>query len=231
MQPFLADGGETGALMRSHDWSDSPLGAPETWPPSLRSVVSLMLTSRFPMFVAWGPELAILYNDAYAPILGTRHPHAMGHPFREVWPEIWDDIEPLVARAMIGESTFHENLHLVTERHGFPEDTWHTLSYSPVRDESGTIGGMFCTCTETTEKVQADRRADFHVDLSERLGGLSEPRAIALAAAESLGTYIGADRVGYGGIDAAWPRARRGWPGRMRASRARPASWTRSARP
>jgi PAS domain S-box-containing protein len=125
----------------------------------------------------------------------------MGRPFREVWPEIWDDIGPLVASAMAGEATFHENLHLVMERHGHPEDTWYTLSYSPVRDDSGTIGGIFCACTETTEKVQADRRAHFHIELSERLSGLFEPRAIALAAAESLGAYIGTDRVGYGGID------------------------------
>jgi PAS domain S-box-containing protein len=199
---FLADGGEMGALMRSHDWSTSPLGAPDTWPPSLRAVVSLMLTSRFPMFVAWGTELAFLYNDCYAPILGAKHPHALGRPFREVWVEIWHDLGPLAAKAMTGEATFHENLHLVMERHGFPEDTWYTFSYSPIRDEDDAIGGIFCTCTETTEKVHANRRADFHVELSERLGGLSEPRAIALAVAESLGTHIGTDRVGYGSIDA-----------------------------
>jgi PAS domain S-box-containing protein len=201
MPAFLADGGETGALVRFHDWSISPLGTPETWPPSLRTVVSLMLTSKFPMFVAWGPELAFLYNDAYAPILGAKHPQAMGRPFREVWAEIWDDLEPLVAKAMAGEATFHENLHLVMERHGFPEDTWYTFSYSPVSDEHGAIGGMFCTCTETTEKVQADRRAAFHVELSEHLGRLAEPRAVALAAATALGSHFGVARVGYGAID------------------------------
>jgi PAS domain S-box-containing protein len=198
---FLADGGEIGALMRSHDWSHAPLGTPDTWPPSLRTVVSLLLTSKFPMFVAWGPQLAFLYNDAYAPILGRKHPHALGRPFREVWAEIWDDLEPLVAKAMTGEATFHENLHLVMERHGFPEDTWYTFSYSPIRDAGGIVAGMYCVCTETTEKVQADRRAQFHIELSERLSGLSEPRAIALAAAAALGTYMGTDRVGYGGID------------------------------
>jgi PAS domain S-box-containing protein len=201
MPAFLVNGGETGALVRTHDWSTSPLGTPDTWAPSLRTVVSLMAASRFPMFVAWGPELAFLYNDAYAPILGAKHPQAMGRRFREVWAEIWDDLEPLVAKAMAGEATFHENLHLTMERHGFPEDTWYTFSYSPVSDEHGAIGGMFCTCTETTEKVQADRRATFHVELSERLSGLSEPRAIALAAAAALGTHLGVARAGYGGID------------------------------
>jgi PAS domain S-box-containing protein len=188
--------------MRACDWSTLPLGTPDTWPTSLRSIAGVVLASKFPMFVAWGPELAFLYNDGYASILGAKHPWALGRPFREVWPEIWHDIEPLVAKALAGEATFHENLHLVMERHGYPEDTWYTLSYSPIRDESGAVGGMFCACTETTEKVQADRRAQFHIELSERLGGLSEPRAIALASATALGTYLGVARSGYGGIDA-----------------------------
>ncbi len=198
---FPAGGGEMGALMRSRDWSGSPLGVPGTWPSSLRTVVSLMLASKFPMFVAWGPELAFLYNDGYASILGAKHPQALGRPFREVWAEIWDDLEPLVAKALGGEATFHENLHLIMERHGFPEDTWYTLSFSPVSDESGAVAGLFCACTETTEKVQADRRAAFHVDLSEHLGGLSDPRAISLAAATALGSHLGVARAGYGAID------------------------------
>ncbi|MXQ13891.1 PAS domain S-box protein [Microvirga makkahensis] len=201
MQPSLADGSETGVLMRTHDWSTSPLGSPDTWPPSLRTAASLVLTSKFPMFIAWGPELAFLYNDAYAPILGSKHPRALGRPFREVWAEIWHDVGPLVAKAMAGEATFHENMHLVMERHGFPEDTWYTFSYSPIRTEDGAVAGMFCSCTETTDKVQADRRANFHVELSERLSGLSEPRAAALAAAEALGTHIAAGRAGYGEMD------------------------------
>ncbi|WP_262297065.1 PAS domain S-box protein [Microvirga sesbaniae] len=151
---FLSGGGEMGALMRSHDWAASPLGQPERWPQSLRTVVSLMLTSKFPMFVAWGPHLAFLYNDGYRPIFGAKHPHALGLPFREVWSEIWPDIEPLVTKALAGEATFHEDLHLVMERNGYPEDTWYTFSYSPVRDETGGIGGMFCACTETTGEVK-----------------------------------------------------------------------------
>ncbi|MBQ0821307.1 PAS domain S-box protein [Microvirga sp. HBU67558] len=151
---FLSGGGEMGALMRAHDWTTSPLGQPEGWPQSLRTVVSLMLTSKFPMFVAWGPRLAFLYNDGYRPIFGAKHPHALGLPFREVWSEIWPDIEPLVTKALAGEATFHEDLHLVMERHGYPEDTWYTFSYSPVRDETGGIAGMFCACTETTGEVK-----------------------------------------------------------------------------
>jgi PAS domain S-box-containing protein len=197
---FLA-GGEMGALMRAHDWTTSPLGPLEDWPQSLKTVVSLMLTSKFPMFVAWGPKLAFLYNDGYRPIFGAKHPVALGLPFEEVWPEIWDDISPLVERALQGEATFHENLHLVMERNGYPEDTWYTFSYSPVRDETGQIAGMFCACTETTQKVLADNRLAFQLALEDRLRGLVDPQAMMLAAAEALGRHLGVARAGYGEID------------------------------
>jgi PAS domain S-box-containing protein len=160
---FLAGGGEAGALMRSMDWSTSPLGSPADWPQSLRSVVSLLLNSKFPMFVAWGPDLGFLYNDNYAEILGAKHPVAMGCRFKDVWSEIWGDIQPSISKAMAGEATFHEDLPLVIQRKGFDEQTYFTFSYSPVRDETGGIGGMFCACTETTKEVetraalQADR--------------------------------------------------------------------------
>ncbi|MGH7127697.1 MAG: PAS domain-containing protein, partial [Planctomycetaceae bacterium] len=163
-----------GALMRAHDWSTSPLGDPSTWPQSLRTTVGLMLNSRYPMFVAWGPQLAFLYNDGYRPIFVAKHPHTLGLPFAEVWSEIWHDVLPLVERALAGEPTFNENLHLVMERNGYPEDTWYTFSYSPVRDESGGIGGMFCACQETTEQILADRRRDFWLVLEERLRGLQD---------------------------------------------------------
>src|SRR6478672_7094462 len=123
---FLSGGGEVGALMRTHDWSTSPLGAPEQWPQSLRSVVGLILDSKFPMFVAWGPELGFIYNDAYAEILAGKHPAAFGGRFRDIWAEIWDDIWPLIEKAMAGESTWQENLPLVMNRRGYDEQTWFT---------------------------------------------------------------------------------------------------------
>ena len=155
---FLLGGGEMGARMWAFDWSTSPLGHPSIWPTSLRTAVSLMLGSLYPMFIAWGPRLTFLYNDAYRPIFGAKHPHTLGQPFESVWPEIWSDIQPLVKRAMDGEATFNENLHLVMERNGFPEDTWYTFSYSPVRDESGDVVGMFCACQETTGQILVERR-------------------------------------------------------------------------
>lgn len=155
---FLQGGGEMGALMRAHDWSRSSLGSPEDWPQSLRSVVGLMLTSHFPMFVAWGDELGFLYNDPYAQILGAKHPKALGARFHDIWSEIWSDISPLIDAALAGETAYRENLPLLMNRKGFEEQTWFTFSYSPVRDESGQVAGMYCTCTETTAQVLAEKQ-------------------------------------------------------------------------
>jgi PAS domain S-box-containing protein len=155
---WLAGGGELGGLMRAKDWAATPLGPVETWPQSLRTAVSILLNSRHPMFIAWGPRLGFLYNDGYAPIFGAKHPAALGGPFAEVWSEIWLDIKPLVDRALRGEPTWSENLQLIMERNGYPEETYFTFSYSPIYDETGGVGGMFCACTETTEVVLGERR-------------------------------------------------------------------------
>jgi len=157
MLDFLAGGGQTGALMRAHDWSESPLGAPESWPQSLRTVVGLLLQSQFPMFVAWGDALGFLYNDRYARILGTKHPGALGRRFQDIWSEIWPDISPLIDAAMSGRATYREDLPLVMNRKGYDEQTWFTFSYSPVRNESGKVAGMFCAVQETTRRVLAER--------------------------------------------------------------------------
>ena len=188
---FLDGGGEMGALMRAHDWSTSPLGPPESWPQSLRAVVSLMINSRYPMFVAWGPELAFLYNDGYRPIFGAKHPHTLGLPFRQVWSEIWDDIWPLIERALAGEATFNEDLHLVMERNGYPEDTWYSFSYSPVRDESGRVAGMFCACTETTQKVLAERRLKrLNDELERRVADALAERKILADIVEGTDAFV-----------------------------------------
>src|SRR5689334_3428472 len=154
---FLSGGGECGALMRSMDWSASPLGPPTSWPQSLRSVVGLLLPSKFPMFVAWGPELGFLYNDSYAEILGAKHPAAIGRRFSDIWSEIWPDISPLIDAALAGHATYREDLPLVMNRKGYDEHTWFTFSYSPVRDDSGRVAGMFCAVSETTPRVLAER--------------------------------------------------------------------------
>ena len=145
-----------GARMRANDWAGSPLGHPDTWPSCLRSTVSLMLGSRFPMFVAFGTELGFIYNDAYVDILGGKHPAALGRRFHDVWAEIWPDIVPLVDTALSGEATWVEDMALTMNRRGYDERTWFTFSYSPVRDEEGRVLGMFCACNETTGRVQAE---------------------------------------------------------------------------
>lgn len=154
---FLQGGGKVGALMREHDWAQSPLGPPHTWPQALRTVVDLLLQSRFPMFVAWGEELGFLYNDPYAEILGAKHPQALGRRFQEIWGEIWADIHPLIEAAMAGDAIYREDLPLLMHRKGYDEPTWFTFSYSPVRGDDGRVAGMFCACWETTSRVAAER--------------------------------------------------------------------------
>jgi PAS domain S-box-containing protein len=156
-EAFLAGGGEMGAAMRALDWSGTPLGPPAAWPQPLKTTVGIMLSSKFPMFLAWGPELTLLYNDGYAEILGAKHP-ALGRRFEDVWSEVWADIAPLVARALAGEATYWENLPLTVVRSGAAEQAWFTFSYSPLADEDGTVRGMFCSVVETTATVRAERR-------------------------------------------------------------------------
>ena len=199
---FLRGGGEVGALMRTHDWTRSPLGPPSSWPQPLRSVVGLLLTSKFPMFVAWGPELGFLYNDAYAEILGAKHPGALGARFHDIWREIWPDIQPLITSAMRGEATYRENLPLVLNRgRGFAEQAWFTFSYSPVRDETGAVAGMFCAVAETTAQVRSQARQAFRLSFEETIHELEDPTRVMAAAAQALGRALGVDRVGYGEVD------------------------------
>lgn len=145
-----------GHLVRSFDWKTTPLGLPDTWPQSLRTTLSIILNSRFPMFLFWGKELICFYNDAYRPSLGNdgKHPHALGRPGAEVWPEIWAVIKPLIDQVLSGQgATWNEDQLIPIYRNGQIEDVYWTFSYSPVSDESGTPAGVFVTCTETTEKV------------------------------------------------------------------------------
>jgi PAS domain-containing protein len=163
---FLRDGGEMGARIRAFDWNESRLGPPESWPQPLKTSVGILLSSKFPMFVAWGPELRFIYNDAYAEVLGNKHPDALGFAFEDIWAEIWEDVKPYVDRALAGESTYSEDLPLTMTRKGHPEQTWFTFSYSPLRGEGSRIEGMFCVCSETTGTVLAQQR---QVDEAERL--------------------------------------------------------------
>src|SRR6185369_8465220 len=138
-----AGAGHMGDAIRSFDWSKTPLGEMSHWPQSLRTVVNILLSSRFAMWMAWGPELTMLYNDAYRPTLGLKHPWALGKRASEVWSEIWPDIGPRIESVLgTGQATYEEGLLLFLERSGFPEETYHTFSYSPLADDDGRICGM-----------------------------------------------------------------------------------------
>ena len=152
---------EMAQRVRDFDWASTPLGPIESWPQSLLIAVSICLNSRFPMFVWWGPKHINIYNDGYIPMLGARHPRALGRPARDSWEDIWADVGPQADIVMHeGRATWNERVYLRMERNGFWEDTWFTWSYSPIRDESGAVGGLFCAVTEDTPRVLAERERD-----------------------------------------------------------------------
>ncbi|MGH7963223.1 MAG: ATP-binding protein [Candidatus Binatia bacterium] len=156
---ILAGGGDMGALMRSFDWTATPLGPAAGWPQSLRMAVSLCLDSQFPTVLFWGPELAMLYNDAYRPLLADKHPAALGRPAQEVWPEIWSIVGPMLHGVLdTGQATWSYDLLLPIIRNGAVGEHYFTFSYSPIRDEAGQVCGIFCPVTETTARLQGERR-------------------------------------------------------------------------
>ncbi len=166
--------GEIAALLRQLDWAASPLGSPETWPQSLRSIVRMMLTSNYQMWMGWGPELAYLYNDAYRPTLGVKHPDSLAKPVATVWKEIWPDIGPLIEKVLsTGEPHFGDGMLLLLERSGYPEETYHTFSYSPLFDDAGAISGLFCVVVEETERVLNERRLATIRELASSFAGVS----------------------------------------------------------
>jgi PAS domain S-box-containing protein len=153
---FLTGGGAMGARIRAHGWAATPLGPLEAWPPSLRSAVGMVLGSKFPACLVWGPGLTTIHNDAFRPILGAK-PEALGRPFSEVWSEAWHEVGPIAGRALAGEATFVEDFPLAVERGGGPERAFFTFCCSPVRDEAGRVAGFLDTVVETTGKVLAER--------------------------------------------------------------------------
>ncbi|WP_179345928.1 PAS domain-containing sensor histidine kinase [Winogradskyella ursingii] len=153
---FLSDGGEMGEIMRNKDWSTSTLGKPGNWPSSLKTTLSIMLNSKFPMFLFWGPDHLCFYNDAYRPSLGNdgKHPEILGQKAEVYWAEIWDIISPQIFSILSGgQATWYENQLVPFYRNGKIEDIYWTYSYSPVKNELGEIEGVFTTCTETTNSV------------------------------------------------------------------------------
>ena len=149
---------EMARIMRGHDWTQSTLGDPRLWPDALKIPLRMLLTSRFEMWLGWGPELNFFYNDAYIPTLGLKHPEMLARPFREVWAEVYDDVADQVDRVRAGEATWNKALLLLLERSGYPEETYHSFSYSPLFQQDGSVGGLLCIVTEETARVISERR-------------------------------------------------------------------------
>jgi signal transduction histidine kinase len=177
--PFLQGSGQMAALVRHKDWASTAIGPIEQWPQSLRTIVSTCLNSRFPILIWWGPELKMIYNDAYAPLLGARHPAALGSRGAHVWSDIWPVIGPMLEAVLrLGQATWCENQHLRTNRHGFEEDAYFTFSYSPIYVESGGIGGVFTAVTETTATVVRQQELMAHNESIRQINAQLEHRVL-----------------------------------------------------
>jgi serine phosphatase RsbU (regulator of sigma subunit) len=159
-------------MVLEHDWASTALGPEESWSPTLRTAVSTALNSRFAMLLMWGPELVMVYNDAYGLTLGDRHPSALGQRVPDVWGDVWADIKPMIDDVFAGGATHSEDLPLVTTRHGFEEEVYFTFSYSPIVETDGRVAGLLNTVVETTPRVLAARR----LDVLQQLGSL--PRSV-----------------------------------------------------
>jgi PAS domain S-box-containing protein len=176
------------ARVLTFDWSQTPLGDPSHWPQSLKTIVRILLTSRYAMWMGWGPDLTFLYNDTYAKVtLGRKHPWALGKPAKEVWSEIWGDLRPRIDQVLAtGIATWDEALLLFLERSGYPEETYHTFSYSPLEDDAGGIAGMLCVVTEETDRVIGERRLRSLRELAAELTAAGTEAQVLDAVARSL---------------------------------------------
>jgi signal transduction histidine kinase/ActR/RegA family two-component response regulator len=187
--PFLAGGGEAGALVRAFDWSTTPVGPVHTWPASLKTTVGTILHSRHPMFLWWGPELIQFYNDAYVPSFGKgKHPDAMGQRGSACWQEIWSIIAPQIDDVMRnGTPSWHDDQLVPIARNGRIEDVYWTYGYSPVFDDEGGIGGTLVVCTETTRRVLAERRLQSMRTLAQATSLATDVATLITRAVEVLG--------------------------------------------
>ncbi len=185
----IKGGGQMGTLMRSFDWSETQVGEVNAWPDTLKTAVSIMLNSSLPMFIWWGKEdLTNFYNDAYAEILGGKHPVALGRPAQDAWAEIWDDIGPLADKVFkTGKSIYKKDLRLLMSRHGYEEETYFTFSYSPLRNETGGIEGLFCAVMETTDEVLQRQQLE---ESEERFRNLADTAPMFIAMADESGNAI-----------------------------------------
>jgi PAS domain S-box-containing protein len=173
-------------LMRHYDWENTPLGHPRRWPDGLKVPLKMLLTSRFEMWLGWGPDLLFFYNDSYIPTLGMKHPSMLARPFREVWAEVYDEVADQVAQVRSGEATWNDALLLLLERSGYPEETYHSFSYSPLYGNDGDVQGLLCVVSEVTERVVSERRLEMLRILGMKLVGASDHATVRNAALSAL---------------------------------------------
>src|SRR4051794_21554845 len=186
---FLTGSGEMATLIRSRDWSATPLGPIDDWPQSLRTTVSLCLGSNFPINIIWGSQHTQIYNGGYRVVCGDAHPAAFGQGYDVTWASAWPAIGEPFARALAGETSYIENQRMFLTRNGYPEETFFTFSTSPIRDESGGIGGLFHPVTETTTVMLAERRTRALRDLTGALGALDDLSRLAPVTIKILSAF------------------------------------------
>lgn len=179
---------ETGRLVATFDWASTSLGPPENWPVGLRVAASTCMTSLFPMLVAWGPDLVMIYNDGYRDLLGTeKHPGAVGTPAERVWSEVWDEIEPMFRQVLTtGEPIFLDDLELFLDRNGYPEETHFLFCYSPLFDDDASVGGVLDIVVEITDQAIARRRLAATAALTEAMQGVLDITGTCIAATAAL---------------------------------------------
>ena len=170
---FLSGHGDMSERIRHFNWSQTSIGAVDKWKQSLRSALNICLNSNFPIAIYWGKELCLLYNDAWSPIPGNKHPWALGRPAKEVWPEIWNDIEPQFAKAFTGEPGGSKDALLPMQRHGYTEECYFDFTFTPVYGEDGNVDGIFNAVIETTYRVINERRAALLQKLSRKISSAS----------------------------------------------------------
>jgi two-component sensor histidine kinase len=208
--------GRMAGMVDAFDWAATALGGRESWPAPLRFAVELCLRASVPMAVYWGPELRLIYNDAWAPVLRERHPAALGRPAAEVWHDVWDlvrgDFEEVLATGA-GVSVYEQMLPL--RRGDIVDETYWNYSLTPVAGEDGAVAGVLNQSIDISKALLVERRLSFQIALADRLRGLSDPEEVKSAATEHLGRYLGASRVGYAEIDEAQGTVtvRRDWTG------------------
>ena len=187
---WLPHGGEMGALIRATQWSKTSFGPLADWPHSLRFALGICLDSRFPMVIYWGPDYLLLYNDAWRPVVGNKHPWSFGRSAREVWSEIWDIIGPMFEQVMRGEATWSDDQLLPLHRYGYTEECYFYYSFSPIRGGDGRVEGIFTAVTETTYRVLDDRRTRMLRELSAHTVQAKSDEEVCVLAAEILATNV-----------------------------------------